>query len=165
MLSTCTVSATGTPSCSKSRATFGELSFRVAQIVAVHESAGKSGNQRRRSRGIVREAPVGLCGCPLWKGSAPPTGALVSEVLQGLTRDVAAIEEFLAQWELLQPSGLQTYPRAATIFRTARGKGISFTTIDTIIAAVALQHRASLFTVDHDFSQIVPMTGLVLYRF
>jgi len=93
------------------------------------------------------------------------TGVVVSEVLQGLTRDVAAIEQFLVQWDLLEPSGFETYRTAAAIFRKARGKGISLTTIDTLIAAIALEHRASVFTLDHDFSRIAAMTGLVLYRF
>ena len=92
------------------------------------------------------------------------TGVVVSEILHGLTRNVAEIEQFLAQWELLQPTGFQTYRRAAAIFRSARGKGMALTTIDTLIAAIALEHRASVFTLDRDFSRIAAITGLVLHR-
>ena len=93
------------------------------------------------------------------------TGVVVAEVLQGLTRDVDPIEQFLAQWEMLEPKGFATYRRAATIYRTARGKGMSLTTIDTLIAAIAVEHNASVFTLDHDFSRIALITPLVLYRF
>ena len=39
------------------------------------------------------------------------------------------------------------------------------TTIDTLIEAVALEHKASVFTLDHEFSRISLITGLVLHRF
>jgi len=93
------------------------------------------------------------------------TGVVVAEVLQGLTRDAGHIERFLAQWEMLEPGGFGTYRTAASIFRAARAKGISLTTIDTVIAAIALEHRASLFTLDQDFSRIARITQLTFYRF
>ncbi len=36
--------------------------------------------------------------------------------------------------------------------------------IDALIAAIALEHRASMFTLDRDFSRIARMTGLSLYE-
>jgi predicted nucleic acid-binding protein len=94
------------------------------------------------------------------------TGVVVTEVLQGLTRDAGRIEHFLGEWDMLEPKGFETYRAAAAIYRTARGKGISLTTtIDTLIAAIALEHGASVFTLDHDFSRIALITGLVLHRF
>ena len=93
------------------------------------------------------------------------TGLVVAEVLQGLIRDAARIEQFLAQWDMLEPRGFATYRTAAAIFRAGRGKGISLTTIDTLIAAIALEHRASVFTLDQDFSRIALITRLALYRF
>lgn len=92
------------------------------------------------------------------------TGVVVAEVLQGLAREVTVIEQFLTQWEMLEPKGFETYQRAAAIYRSARGKGIALTTIDTLIAAIALEHGASIFTLDHDFSRIAHLTGLGLYR-
>jgi hypothetical protein len=53
----------------------------------------------------------------------------------------------------------------ADFSRTARSKGISLTTIDTLIAAIALEHKASVFTLDRDLSRIAQITGLGLYRF
>ena len=51
----------------------------------------------------------------------------------------------------------------AAIFRLGRAKGVSLTTIDVLIAAVALEHRVSVFTLDKDFSRIASLTGLPLY--
>lgn len=113
-------------------------------------SPGKAGRELRRM--IEESEPFAL------------TGVVVSEILQGLTRDMATIERFLAQWELLEPKGFQTYRTAAALFRSARGKGIALTTIDTLIAAIALEHRASVFTLDRDFCRIAAITGLVLHR-
>jgi predicted nucleic acid-binding protein len=93
------------------------------------------------------------------------TGVVVAEVLQGLTRDVGRIEKFLARWEMLEPRGFETYRHAAAIFRAARARGVSLTTIDTLIAAVALEHRARVFTLDQDFARIGRIAGLGLYRF
>ena len=58
------------------------------------------------------------------------TGVVVAEVLQGLTRDSGRIEQFLAQWDLLEPRGFATYREAAAIYRAARARGVSLTTID-----------------------------------
>lgn len=93
------------------------------------------------------------------------TGVVAAEVLQGLTRDSARIEQFLAQWDMLEPKGFGTYREAAAIYRAARARGISLTTIDIVIAAIALEHDASLFTLDRDFSGIARITRLALYRF
>ena len=91
------------------------------------------------------------------------TGVVVAEVLQGLTRDAGPIEGFLAQWDMLEPQGFETYREAATIYRTARARGVSLTTIDSLIAALALEHGVSVFTLDKDLFRIARMTGLELY--
>ena len=91
------------------------------------------------------------------------TGVVVTEVLQGLTRDVSRIESFLSMWDLLEPRGFSTYKEASAISRLARSKGISLTTIDTLIAATALEHQATLFSLDKDFSRIARITALQLH--
>ena len=91
------------------------------------------------------------------------TGVIVTEILQGLRRDVRHIERYLSMWEMLEPSGFSTYREASAISRLARSKGISLTTVDTLIAAIALEHRASLFSLDKDFSRIARMTSLRLH--
>ena len=98
------------------------------------------------------------------EGSEPfaLAGIVVAEVLQGLTRDVGRIESYLAQWPLLEPRGFGTYRDAAAIFRKARAHGVTLTTTDALIAAIALEHDAALFTLDKDFIRIAKWTGLAL---
>jgi len=93
------------------------------------------------------------------------TGLVVAEVLQGLTRNGRSIEHYLQQWEMIEPEGFATYCRAAAIYRTARANGITLSTIDTLIAAIALEHGMSLFSLDHDFVRAARFTPLALYRF
>src|SRR2546430_15613357 len=90
------------------------------------------------------------------------TGVVVTEILQGLTRDVRRIEQYLSQWEMLEPRGFRTYREAAAIFRLARSRGVRLTTIDALIAAIALEHRAIVFTLGKDFSRIAGLAGLSL---
>jgi predicted nucleic acid-binding protein len=92
------------------------------------------------------------------------TGVVVTEILQGLTRDVSRIEHFLSMWDLLEPSGFSTYREASAISRLARSKGIRLTTFDALIAAIALEHQASLFTLDKDFSRAARITSLRLHE-
>ena len=99
-------------------------------------------------------------------GDAEPfalAGVVVAEVLQRLTRDVTRIKGYLSQWELLEPRGFATYREAAALFRLGRSKGVALTTIDALIAAIAMDHRATVFTLDKDFSRIARLTRLPLY--
>jgi predicted nucleic acid-binding protein len=91
------------------------------------------------------------------------TGVVVTEILQGLIRDAAEIERYLSMWEMLEPRGFTTYREAAAIYRQGRSKGITLSTIDTLLAAIALEHRASVFTLDKDFARIARLTGLPLH--
>ena len=114
-------------------------------------SAGRAGAELRRM--IEDSEPFAL------------TGVVVAEVLQGLTRDAGLIERLLAQCDLLEPMGYETYREAARIYRSGRARGISLTTIDTLIAAIALEHGASVFTLDRNFSRMARICELVLYQF
>jgi predicted nucleic acid-binding protein len=114
-------------------------------------SPGRAGAELRR---LIEEAePFAL------------TGVVVAEVLQGLIRDASRIEQYLAHWEMLEPRGFETYREAAAIYRTARAKGFTPTTIDAVIAAIALEHKASVFTLDRDFSRMARIAPLALYSF
>lgn len=113
-------------------------------------SPGPGGSELRRL--IEQAEPVVL------------TGVIVTEILQGLTRDPTPIERYLRMWEMLEPTGFVTYREAATLFRLARAKGISLTTIDALIAAIALEHHAPVFTLDKDFSRITRISALSLYK-
>lgn len=91
-------------------------------------------------------------------------GVIVTEILQGVTRDLDRLERYLSLWDLLEPRGFATYREAASIARTARSRGIALKTIDTLIAAIALEHGAALFSLDKDFLRIARVTSLKLYR-
>ena len=93
------------------------------------------------------------------------SGIVITEILQGLKRDVGRIEHYLSQWEMLEPTGFATYREAASIFRSARAKGIAVTTTDALIAAIASEHSASLFTLDKDFARIAGVVHLSLHVF
>ena len=92
-------------------------------------------------------------------------GVVVAEILQGIKRDLQSIERFLSQWQLLEPNGFPTYREAAAISRLAASQGISLKTVDTLIAAIAIENRATLFGMDKDFSRIARITSLRLYPF
>jgi predicted nucleic acid-binding protein len=91
------------------------------------------------------------------------TGIVIMEILQGLKRDIQRMEHFLSMWEMLEPRGFSTYHEASAISRLAKSKGISLSTVDTLISAIALEHQATLFTLDKDFSRIARITSLHLY--
>ncbi len=112
-------------------------------------SPGRAGNELRR---MIEEAEPFVL-----------TGVVITEILQGLRREVPRIERYLSQWEMIEPGGFSTYREASAISRAARAKGINLTTIDTLIAAIATEHRASLFTLDKDFSRIARIAPLHLY--
>ena len=48
------------------------------------------------------------------------SGIIVTEILQGLVRDISRIEHYLSQWDMLEPAGFSTYREAAAIYRAAR---------------------------------------------
>jgi predicted nucleic acid-binding protein len=90
-------------------------------------------------------------------------GVVVTEVLQGLKRDVQEVAQLLALWPLIEPAGLASYVAAASIFRQARGRGLTLSTVDALLATLAIEYQASLFTLDKDFERLA-FTGLRLHR-
>ena len=113
-------------------------------------TVGPAGRELRRM--IAEAEPVAL------------TGVVVTEVLQGLTRGIEEVEPYLGMWAMIEPRGFSTYRSAAAIFRMGRSRGMSLTTIDTLIAAIAIEHGASVFTLDQDFARIARITPLALHE-
>ena len=111
---------------------------------------GPGGHELRRL--IEEAAPVAVA------------GIVVTEVLQGLKRDIERIETYLSLFDLLEASGFQTYQRAAALFRLARSRGVTLTTTDALIATIAAQNRAEVFSLDRDFIRIAQLGGVALYR-
>ena len=111
---------------------------------------GPGGRELRRL--IVESEPIAL------------SGIIVTEVVQGLVRDAGLIEHHLRRWDLLELQGFETYRRAAGLVRLARSRGVTLTTADALIATLALECGAVLFTLDRDFSHIASFMGLKLHR-
>lgn len=114
----------------------------------LNSSRGPAGDELERL--IATGAPLVL------------TGLVVTEVLQGLRRDLAAVTKLLANWPLIEPAGFDTYAEAALVFRQARHRGVTISTIDALLAALSLEYNAPLFTLDHDFARLA-FTGLQLH--
>jgi predicted nucleic acid-binding protein len=130
----------------------------VASLVLVDTSvwidffAPRPGPAGRELRRLIESAePLAL------------SGIIVSEILQGLVRDAATIEGFLAQWDMVEPAGFETYVRAAELFREARAHGLTLTTVDALIAALAIENGLQLFTLDKDFGRLARWAPLELY--
>lgn len=111
---------------------------------------GPGGQELRRL--IEDRAPVAI------------TGIVVTEILQGLRRDVQRIEAYLSLFDILEPSGFATYRNAAGLFRLARAKGVSLTTTDALIATLAVENGAEVFSLDRDFVTMAPLGGFQLHQ-
>jgi predicted nucleic acid-binding protein len=90
-------------------------------------------------------------------------GVIVTEVLQGLKREVAEVARLLAGWPLIEAGGFPTYVVAAGIFRQARERGLTLSTVDALLASLAIEYQAALFTLDKDFERLA-FSGLRLHR-
>ncbi len=111
---------------------------------------GPGGQELRRL--IEDGAPVAL------------TGVIVTEVLQGLKRDIKRIEDYLSFFEILEAGGFDTYRNAAALFRSARSQGVSLTTTDVLIATLAVENGAEVFSLDRDFVRLAHLVGLQLHK-
>lgn len=112
-------------------------------------SPGPAGKELRRL--ILDGEPLAL------------TGIVVTEVLQGLSREVRQVEAFLLLFDLVEPRGLDTYLAAAALQRRARARGITLSAVDALIAALAIEVKATLFSLDKDFVRVASVTDLQLY--
>jgi predicted nucleic acid-binding protein len=70
----------------------------------------------------------------------------------------------LALFDLLEAKGFETYRTAAAVFRTARSQGVTLTTTDAIIATIAVENGATIFSLDRDFMRMARMAGFPLHQ-
>ena len=91
-------------------------------------------------------------------------GPVLTEVLQGLREGPHSNEVRVALMELPRlsdPMPLDIFLRAAALFRNGRQRGLTIrSTIDCIIAAVAIEHNATVWHKDRDFSTIARYSPL-----
>jgi len=83
------------------------------------------------------------------------TARIYQEILQGAASDSAwaNLRTVLRAYPLLEPAdGLDTYELAADLYRRARRRGLTVRKpADCLIAAIALEHGATLVHNDRDF--------------
>ena len=91
------------------------------------------------------------------------TELILTEVLQGIQRDrdFKRVQSLLLELPCYSPKGIETYLRAAHIYRECRkrGKGVR-KTIDCLIAAICLEYNLILLHRDRDYDRIASCTGL-----
>jgi predicted nucleic acid-binding protein len=89
---------------------------------------------------------------------------VIQEVFQGLRPEPAAAifrEAFLALPVLSDPIPLTLFLAAADIYRQGRRRGVTIrSSVDCLIAAIALANRVPVWHRDRDFSAIARYTAL-----
>jgi predicted nucleic acid-binding protein len=95
-------------------------------------------------------------------------GAVLQEVLQGL-RPGAESDAFRAAFGavplLSDPVPVRLYTAAADIYRLGRRRGITVrSSINCLIAAIAIENRAPVWHRDRDFDAIARFTALELFE-
>jgi len=96
------------------------------------------------------------------------TGVIYQEVLQGADseKSFARLEEYLSTQEFFEPEDpLATYTEAARIYFRCRRAGITIrSTVDCLIARIAIEHDLLLLHNDRDFEFIASVIpGLRLF--
>jgi len=93
-------------------------------------------------------------------------GVVVAEVFQGFRRDKgrAEVGRLFRELVFLEPSGIDSYLRAADIYRLLRQRGVTVrSTIDCLIAALAEENDCDILARDRDLTAILD-SGLVKVR-
>lgn len=91
------------------------------------------------------------------------TEIILMEILQGISkdRDYMTAKNYFLQFPIHCPKGLETYLKAADIYRLCRKEGRTVRkTIDCIIAAICIENNLTLFHKDRDFDIIEACAGL-----
>jgi predicted nucleic acid-binding protein len=83
------------------------------------------------------------------------TGLIYQEVLQGFRSEVRReeLQQKLAPFELLQPRR-ETHAQAARLADKCLRRGVTVSTVDVLIAQLAIERECTLVTSDFDFHAI-----------
>lgn len=95
------------------------------------------------------------------------TEIIFTEILQGIKndREFQTIKDYLLDFPLYRPKGIETYLHAARIYRDCRKKGKTVRrTVDCIIAAICIENNLTLLHKDSDFDLIHACTGLQVIK-
>lgn len=91
------------------------------------------------------------------------TEIIFTEILQGVItdKDFQQIKSYLLEFPIYRPADIETYLKAAQIYRDCRKRGKTVRkTIDCLIAAVCLENNLTLLHKDRDFDLIATCCGL-----
>ncbi|MBF0133984.1 MAG: PIN domain nuclease [Magnetococcales bacterium] len=91
------------------------------------------------------------------------TEIILTEILQGIKddEDFRRTKNYLLEFPLQKPKGIETYLKAAKIFRDCRKKGKTIRkTADCIIAAICVENDLILLHKDGDFDVMETCAGL-----
>ena len=94
------------------------------------------------------------------------TEIILTEILQGikLDSDFKTMKDYLMEFPIHRPKGIETYIAAAEIYRDCRRKGKTVRkTVDCIIAAICMENGLTLFHKDSDFARIAACAPLNCY--
>ena len=94
------------------------------------------------------------------------TEIILTEILQGikLDSDFKTMKDYLMEFPIYRPKGIETYIAAAGIYRDCRRKGKTVRkTVDCIIAAICMENGLTLFHKDSDFARIAACAPLNCY--
>ena len=116
---------------------------------------GRENEVTRRFRSLLQQqVPLGI------------TSVIYQEILQGAKteKEYATLKEYLSSQRFFHPKDpVESYARAASIYFICRRKGITVrSTIDCLIAQIALEHDLFLLHNDADFIAMAPIIGLRL---
>jgi hypothetical protein len=95
------------------------------------------------------------------------TEIIFTEILQGVKsdKDFLKLKGFLLEFPIYGPKGIETWLKAARIYRDCRKRGKTVRkTVDCIIAAIAIENNLTLLHKDSDFDHIAACTPLKVLR-
>lgn len=96
------------------------------------------------------------------------TSVIYQEILQGAKteKEYSFLKEYLSTQRFFHPQDpLSTYADAANIFYSCRRKGVTIrSTIDCLIAQIAIEHELLLLHNDKDFTAMAQVIDLKVYR-
>ena len=96
------------------------------------------------------------------------TSLIFQELLQGAkdSKEFNRLVKYLGSQRFLHPKDtVDSYKKAAAIYFNARRNGITIrSTIDCVIAQLAIEHNAFLLHNDQDFNRIAQFTNLKIFK-
>jgi len=96
------------------------------------------------------------------------TSVVYQELLQGAKtkKEYTFLDKYLSCQHFFHPKDqITSYGKAAMIYFLCRKKGITIrSTIDCLIARIAIEHDLLLLQNDKDFVNMAPIIGLKLYK-